>query len=84
MRFDKSQLQVLEHLNSRPEGQLLVEMLRGKEAELVARMRTATGEEVFRAQGRLQEVAEWITALTTASKALNSTPPTLAPRAFQR
>jgi len=55
-------------------------MLQAKLGEIEAKLRTATGEEVYRTQGRALVLDELIADIEAAQQKLNRTVPTLASR----
>lgn len=79
MQLKHEQLQFLERLNQSPEGQFLMQILRAKQSERDAALRTAKGEDVYRAQGRALELDELVADITEASQRLNRIRPS-APR----
>jgi hypothetical protein len=78
MRLSNEQLEFLARLNKAPEGRLLLTLLQAKLRECEANLRTKTGEEVYRAQGRALELDELIADITEAQARLTRTvrPPT--------
>ena len=73
MRLSNEQLQFLARLNKAPEGQLLLGILRAKLQERDSELRTKTGEEVYRAQGRASEIDKLIADITQAQARLTRT-----------
>lgn len=55
-------------------------MLQAKLGEVEAKLRTSTGEEVYRTQGRALVLDELIADIETASQKLNRTVPTATSR----
>lgn len=76
MQLSKDQLTFLAALARAPEGKLLVQLLEAKLSEQDAKLRTAVGEEVYRAQGRAQATAELIGNIRDAHLSLNRSVPT--------
>lgn len=58
-----------------PEGQLYVAILKKKLAEADEKLRVAAGEDLYRKQGRAQELDELIRELTTAGDVLQRQEP---------
>lgn len=83
MHLSSLQLQFLSRLSKSPDGQLLLQVLQAKLAESDATLRSATGEEVYRAQGRAKALADLIGDLTSASDKLTRTSPPVTSRALQ-
>ena len=81
MHLSSTQLQFLSRLSKSPDGQLLLKVYQAKLAESDAKLRSAIGEEVYRAQGRAQAFAEMIGDLTTADDKLTRTAPPVTSRA---
>lgn len=80
MQLDKGQLTFLAAFARSPEGRLLVQLLEAKQREQDAKLRTAVGEEVYRAQGRAQATAELIGDILEAQQRLNRNDPTRTSR----
>lgn len=78
MRLSNEQLEFLARLNKAPEGRLLLALLQAKLRECETNLRTKTGEEVYRAQGRALELDELIADITESQARLTRTarPPT--------
>jgi len=79
MQLKHEQLQFLERLNKSPDGQFLLQILRAKQSERDAALRTTKGEDVYRAQGRALELDELVADITEASQRLTRIRPS-APR----
>lgn len=71
MQLSKDQLTFLAALARSPEGKFLTQLLEAKLHEQDAKLRTAVGEEVYRAQGRAQATAELIGDIQGAQHSLN-------------
>lgn len=65
-----AQLADLARFGRLPEGKVFVDLLKMRLAEHDAKTRTATGEEVYRSQGRAQALAEVIKDIEGAETAL--------------
>ena len=78
MRLSTEQLQFLARLSKAPVGLLLLDILRAKLRERDSELRTKTGEEVYRAQGRASELDDLIADITEAQARLTrvARPPT--------
>ena len=76
VQLSKDQLTFLAALARAPEGKLLMQLLEAKLSEQDAKLRTAVGEEVYRAQGRAQATAELIGDIRDAHLRLNRSVPT--------
>lgn len=70
MRLNESQLQFLASFAVSPVGRAYVQLLQERLAAHDAKLRSSTGEEVFRQQGRALELAELIGDITGTSKTL--------------
>lgn len=70
MHLNGTQLQFLSRLSKTPDGLMLLQVLQAKLAESDAKLRSANGEEVYRAQGRAQAFAEMIGDITSADDKL--------------
>ncbi len=70
MALTGSELQSLRAFFRTPEGRLYVAMLEKKLAEADEKLRTATGEDLYRKQGRAQQLDELIRELSEADQAL--------------
>lgn len=77
MQLKHEQLQFLERLNKSPDGQYLLQILRAKQSERNAALRTTKGEDVYRAQGRALELDELVADITEASQRLTRTQPSV-------
>ena len=82
MHLNGTQLQFLSRLSKTPDGLMLLQVLQAKLAESDAKLRSAIGEEVYRAQGRAQAFAEMIGDLTSADDKLTRTAPLSPHRTF--
>ncbi len=82
MRLNSAQLQFLARLAMTPDGKVLVDLLQARLRDRDAKLRAATGEEVFRQQGRALEIAELIDDFTQSQQRLERavSPPTSAVR----
>jgi len=80
MQFSNLQLEFLARLARSPDGQLLLQILQAKQAERDAGLRTASGEEVFRKQGRAVEISELIADITEAERRLTRSIPSVTSR----
>lgn len=76
MQLSRDQLTFLAAFARAPEGKLLTQLLEAKLSEQDAKLRTAVGEEVYRAQGRAQATAELIGDIRDAHQRLNRSAPT--------
>jgi hypothetical protein len=79
MQLKHEQLQFLARLHKSPDGQFLLQILRAKQSERDAALRTTKGEDVYRAQGRALELDELVADITEASQRLDRIRPS-APR----
>lgn len=66
MHLDNEQLRFLARLNKSPDGAFLLTVLRARLAERDEQLRKARGEDVFRAQGRADELADVIDLIAKA------------------
>ena len=82
MHLNGTQLQFLSRLSKTPDGLMLLQVLQAKLAESDAKLRSAIGEEVYRAQGRAQAFAEMIGDLTSADDKLTRNAPLSPHRTF--
>jgi hypothetical protein len=82
MRLNSTQLQFLARIAMTPDGKVLVDLLQARLRDRDAKLRAATGEEVFRQQGRALEIAELIDDFTQSQQRLERavSPPTSAVR----
>jgi hypothetical protein len=80
MHLNGTQLQFLSRLSKTPDGLMLLQVLQAKLAESDLKLRSATGEEVYRAQGRAQAFDEMIADLTKADDRLTRTTPSVTSR----
>ena len=77
MALTTQDLDLLRRLAKTPDGKALVQILEKKLRERDEKLRSATGEELYRSQGRAQELAELLGALAEADTRLKrTTPPT--------
>lgn len=79
MKLSGEQLQFLDRFSKSPDGQFLLMILRAKLAERDEALRRASGEDVYRTQGRAVELDELIADITDAREKLNRIRPS-APR----
>lgn len=70
MALTNSDLQALRAFSRVPEGRLWVAMLEKKLAEADAHLRTATGEDLYRKQGRAQQLEELLSEIKSADQVL--------------
>lgn len=70
MQLTRPQLEFLAGLSKSPTGRALVDLIQAKLAHADRELRTASGEEVFRAQGRAQALDEFLTDIAEASTRL--------------
>lgn len=77
MQLKQEQLQFLERLNKSPDGQFLLQILRAKQSERDAALRTTKGEDVYRAQGRALELDELVADIIEASQRLTRIQPSV-------
>lgn len=80
MHLTGTQLQFLSRLSKSPDGLMLLQVLQAKLAESDLKLRSATGEEVYRAQGRAQAFAEIIGDLAKADEKLTRNEPSVTSR----
>jgi len=71
MRLTTEQLSFMARFARSPEGQFFAKMLEQRQAELNSKLRDATGEEIYRTQGRAKEVDELIIQINSAQQTLN-------------
>lgn len=64
MALTNTDLEALRRFSQVPEGRMWVAMLERKLAEVDAKLRTAAGEDLYRKQGRAQQLEELIGLLT--------------------
>ena len=79
MRFTTDQHSFLARFSKSPDGQQVVDILNAKLAEVGKGLRTATGEEIYRQQGRALELDELLADFKEASAKLTRLQP--APKA---
>lgn len=70
MALTNTDLRLLRSFFHTPEGKMYVAMLETKLVEADANLRTATGEDLYRKQGRAQQLHELIGDLTGADQIL--------------
>lgn len=68
MKLDSADLEFLRRFARSPEGKLWVGILQRNQSGTDVRLRTSTGEELFRQQGRAQLLAELLDQVTEAEK----------------
>lgn len=68
-------LEQLRRFTRTPDGRFLVEWLAGKLADTDVKLRTSSGEELHRMQGRAQLLAEMLETLTKAEARLELSTP---------
>jgi len=71
VKLSGEQLAILARFSKSPDCAALLQILRAELAEADAHLRTASGEDIFRAQGRAQELDRLITRFVTAQDQLN-------------
>lgn len=71
MHLSEEQLQFLARFSKSPDGRALVLMLQAKLGAVEAKLRTSTGEEVYRTQGRALVLDELIADIEGAQQKLN-------------
>lgn len=72
MRLETEHLQFLARLSKSPDGRFLVtSILEPMLAEADGKLRTARGEDIFRAQGAATGLADLIATIRTAEQQLN-------------
>jgi hypothetical protein len=72
MQLTTDQLQFLARLSKSPDGRFLVtNYIEPKLAEADGKLRTARGEDIFRAQGAATALAELLADIASAEKRLN-------------
>jgi hypothetical protein len=72
VNLSEIELQVLERLNSSPDGQILKQILARRLAEQDTRCRTLDGPDLHRSQGRAQELALLLDDLNGARQKLEA------------
>lgn len=80
MRLDNDDLAFLARLSKSPDGRRLLQMLQAKQAECNDKLRTTTGEEVLRWQGRALAVDEMIADIAQAEQKLTRNAPSATSR----
>lgn len=73
MRFTTEQLSFLARFAKSPDGREVVNILNATLAEVEIGLRTKTGEDVYRQQGRAVQLDELITLINKANERLNQT-----------
>ena len=71
MQLTAAQLEFLSGLNKSPTGRALVDLIQATLAESDKALRVASGEEVFRCQGRSQALAGLLTDMSEAQQRLD-------------
>jgi hypothetical protein len=66
MRLDQQQLEFLARFSKSPDARAFTQIIEARLKECESKLRTATGEEVYRNQGRAQELDEILAHLATA------------------
>lgn len=74
MTLTSDQLAFLARLSKSPEGKFQVSMYTDELADLDAKLRKATGDDIYRLQGRAQQLEEMIGRITGAEGKSNSKP----------
>lgn len=77
MRLDTDDLAFLARLSKSPDGRRLLQLLQAKQAECNDKLRTTTGEEVLRWQGRALAVDEMIADIAQAEQKLTRVKPSV-------
>lgn len=72
MRLSESQLLFLARFAKSPEGREFLELLRAKVGHCDVKLRTETGEMLYRTQGRALELDEMIADITEAHQRLTT------------
>lgn len=70
MRLTHEQLDFLARFSKAPEARLMLQLLQAKLVERESKLRSAVGEEVYRAQGRALELDELIADISEAQARL--------------
>lgn len=78
MRLTTQQLQFLARFAKSPDGREMVDLLKAKLAEREKSLRTQTGEEIYRQQGRAVELDEILLDIAEAQTRLSRTQPPLS------
>jgi hypothetical protein len=81
MTLTAEQVAFLVRLSKSPEGKFLVGMYEVELREIDVKLRKATGEAIYQAQGRAQQLEEMIGRITNAGQKANPAPLTARPRA---
>ena len=76
MRLTQDQLVFLDRFSKSPEGRLWVELLQARLREQETNLRTKTGEEVYRCQGRALELDELLADILQSHVRLTRSQPT--------
>lgn len=66
MRLTADHLHTLERLSKSPDVKFVVDIMKFELADWDAKLRVLTGDELLRAQGHAQTLAEWIKRLDPA------------------
>jgi flagellar hook-basal body complex protein FliE len=80
MRLSESQLVFLARFAKSPEGREFADLMRAELADVEAKLRTCTGEEVYRQQGHAQRLDKILSDLAEASQRLSATQSAARPR----
>lgn len=83
MRFTTEQLTFLARFSKSPDGRQVVDILNAKLAEVEKGLRSATGEEIYRQQGRALELDELLADIKDATAKLTRLPPAARPPRFE-
>ena len=75
MKLDEHQLAFMARLSKTPEGRFLAETYQAELRELDVKLRKATGDDIYRLQGRAQQLEEMIERITN-TKPATARPPT--------
>lgn len=76
MQLSDSQLDFLARFQRSPEGKLLIEIYETELREWDVKLRNATGEDVYRLQGRAKQLEEMIERIAKPRKSVASVRPT--------
>ena len=71
MHLDTNQLENLARFAKTPDGYQFIQILRAKLVEVEAKLRSQSGEELYRTQGRALQLDELLADVTTADDRLN-------------
>lgn len=81
MALTTEELQALRSLSRAPEGRALVAMLERMQSDADVKLRSASGDDLLRKQGRAQQLDELLKALKSADEVINRQDPSRrAPR----